>query len=194
MQIRIDGSDVMRQHEFMMKVLIDSQEAVADKAKDVLVEEIRGDLQSKILRPNESGLKSAFGDARPKRQDERLVANITGQVEKHVGNTVIGVGDIEAMNTKVPYWRIQDEGGPVTAPAVPGYWVNNAGVRVAGDTSRMPGPGATSGDAFIYNPDSPTIMFVRSHIQPKNYFDSGERVARPKVMRLFERAFRSVWR
>lgn len=191
--IQVDSRNAVSNHRAFEKKLLAEIGLAAEEGKEILIQEIRDDLASKILRPRES--------------DGELSDAIDGEVIRRSGNLIIGVGDIEKMNAEVPYWRLQDEGGPIAVTAVPGFFVDESGQRVPFDKARAPTTTATprgfrpskfSNDVFIYTPNSPgllvSIMWVKNDVKPKRYFEGGNFEAKPQVLRLFELALRRALR
>lgn len=196
MRLKVDPRDVVHKHALMTRRLIEGQQQASREAGEAVVQSIRRDLESKILRPREStGL---------------LASKITYAVHPVAGGGyLIGIGDIARMFKTVPYWRLIDEGGPIAATVVPGFFVDISGRRVPFDQSRAPKPGSPSMDMFIYTPKgqwvSPVVfagdaeataslMFVHKPINPKHYFDSGADQARAKVFMIFKRWFLQAFR
>jgi len=183
--IQADATNLIANLETMKKELLLQIEASAERSMNILVQAIREDLERKILRPRESG--GELSDA------------IDGEVVRNEGDLIIGVGDTEKMNTEVPYWRLQDQGGPIAVDAVPGFFVGPSGQRVPFDQGRAPATQSTphgfmptrfSQDVFVYDKKGSSIMWIKNDVKPKRYFEGGEHVARPKVMAEFEKALR----
>lgn len=171
----------------MARDLIAGQIAAAERSKDIIVQEVREDLERKILRPRESG--GELSDA------------IDGEVVRREGGLLIGVGNIERMNSDVPYWRLQEKGGPISVRSVPGFFVGPSGQRVPFDQGRAPTSRGTphgfvptkfSQDVFVYDTGASTVMWIHNDVKPKRYFEGGNFVAKPKVLNEFEKAFRKV--
>jgi len=195
MRLKLDGRDVISKHRLMARRLIEGQWSASQEAGEVVTEAVKADLQSKILRPRES--------------EGLLASEITYDVRRMLGgNLFIGIGDILRMRKRVPYWRLIDEGGPISVKAVPGFFINTQGVRVPFERRA---PGQKSDDIFIYAPlhgwTSPhkystlgeaaqqaSVMFVRKPIDPKHYFDSGNDQAQPRVFMIFKRYFLQAFR
>ncbi len=185
--IQANADDVIAKHRAMAKELIEGQMAAAERAKDILVQEVRQDLERKIVRPRESS--GELSDA------------IDGEVIRRTGGLLIGVGNIEKMNSEVPYWRLQEKGGPISVRAVPGFFVGPSGQRVPfrqGATAQRGTPHGFvptkfSQDIFIYDfRASGSVMWIQKDVKPKRYFEGGEFEARSKVLREFADAFRKV--
>ncbi len=189
--VRVEEGSIIRNHEAMKKALMSEIFAAAERSKDLLVTSIREDLARKILRPRES--------------DGGLSDAIDGEIIRKAGGLLIGIGNIERMNKEAPHWRLQEQGGPISVRAVPGYFVDQSGRRIPFDKSRSPtfSPGLGGGfvrrkvsnDLFIYDGGkSGSIMFVRGDVKPKKYFEAGELRARQKVLNEFEQVMRRVFR
>lgn len=190
-QLRVEEGTAVRNHESMVKELLLQISAATERSKDMLVQSIREDLASKILRPRES--------------DGGLSNAIDGEVIKRAGDLIIGIGNINRMNKSAPHWRLQEQGGPISVRAVPGYFVDQSGTRVPFDQGRAAfGAPATFGgfvarkisnDLFVYDGGkSGSIMWVHNEVRPKRYFEAGELKVRTKVLNEFERVLRSVFR
>jgi hypothetical protein len=192
--IQADSIDFQAKHKAMTQELISQIIQAAERSKDILVQEVRQDLERKILRPRESA--GELSDA------------IDGEVIRREGSLIIGVGNIEKMNAEAPYWRLQEKGGPISVRSVPGYFVGPSGQRVPFDQSRAPAsrptphgfvPTKFSQDIFVYDigkaghfGEGASIMWIHGDVKPKRYFEAGEFEARLKVLREFAHAFRKV--
>ena len=190
--VRADASNVISNLRTMRKDLIAGILLASDRGKDILVEEVRQDLERKILRPRESG--GELSDA------------IDGEVVRRAGNLIIGVGNIEKMNSEAPYWRLQEKGGPISVKAVPGFFVGPSGQRVPfrkGATAQRGTPHGFvptkfSQDVFLYDSGSAdvrtagSVMWIQNDVKPKRYFEGGEFEGRFKVLREFIDEFRKV--
>jgi hypothetical protein len=201
-RLTCDGSDVISGHQELRKKIVKGIEETCPKAGEVGVFEIRQDLRGKILRPREG--------------TDSLASNIDYEIVRGPDRTLIGIGNIESLNSRVPYWRVIDEGtvSPINR-YVPGFFVDPTGNVVPFDPARGPVVGPSGGgepteDIFVYTGSSPawrkatqyipgeapsgSMMYVRKPIAAKHYFDSGAMEAWPKIISLFARAFGMAFR
>ena len=157
-KIRIDASDVMQKLDRLKQNLPLNIATQSTKVAEIIAAEVRRDLRDKILRPREStGL---------------LESEIEGVTVWRGKDLIVGVGDIARLTARVPYWRLQDEGGPVPSRVVPGFFVDESGRRVPFDDARAPiavpgGANKQSMDVFIYSP-------LHGWTSPHNYMSIAE--------------------
>ena len=193
---KIDSTDVRRQHEKMVKGLIAGARKAVWGVGPIVVPKVQQHLKDKILRPRES--------------HGRIEANITSEIEEHGGDIVVGVGNIERLNSNVPWWRIQEQGGPVSRKVVPGHFIDMSGNIVPFSEDRNTVPFSTqSDDLFVYTPYRggwstpgdyyasgirPTFMYVKRPITGKWYFRDGFATSKDEVLSLFKEAFRGAFR
>lgn len=187
--MHVDPRDVLRSHSAMKKELFAEIEKAAKQAFPVLVRSIVDDLESKILRPRESEGKLAYAVA-------------SGEVFWDDDELIIGVGHIDTMDRIAPWWRLQDQGGPIAVKSVPGYFVDTSGKRVpfqsgatGASTSGAPPYFAKSKeslDLFIYDKGADSIMFIHADVKPKRYFEGGTENARSDIEALFTAALHKV--
>ena len=184
--ITCDASNVVAEHQKMAADLVGEMHRAAEESADILVGAIRHNLWRKILRPNAS--------------TGALYKAIDSKVYERNGDLIIGVGDKEKMSKDAPYWRIQDEGGPIASKLVPGFFVDIAGRPVPFDPARGPGGGndlttvRRGLDVFVYETKTHTYMYVHKPIRPKHYFDAGALSVNEMVLITFEKALRRVFR
>ena len=179
--IRADATNILTNHALMAMQLVRGINEASERAKDILVASIREDLAKKILRPRES--------------DGGLSDAIDGEIIRQEGDIIIGIGNKEKMDAKAPHWYLQDQGGPISVKAVPGYFVDMSGSRVIFDQGRAPkGPGSPGMDVFIWNKGAGSVMWIHNDVKPKHYFEAGNLDAQPKVFREFEAVLRRVFK
>ncbi len=175
----IDGTDILRNHEALEKRLVASIQRSAEKAKQILVENIQEKLQQGILRPNESNgtLSRAIATSSD-------VLNLPKTI-------LIGIGSVGGLDLEAPYWYLIEEGGMVSdkAQRVGGYFVFGAD-QVPFDKSRK---GPPSFDMFVQESHSGSMMTVMEPIPPHYYFRDGELKARDDVLNMFVRDWGAIW-
>lgn len=200
----IDGADVIDRHmQMALDLLAGAGEAVIQTGA-LVTDRVKQRLKDKIMRPRES--------------EGRIESNITFEVEDRNGNLAVGVGNIEQLDSNVPWWRIQEQGGADhVGRAVPGFFVDLSGSIVPFSHARAPqmtgGKVTQSTDLFVWTGSGhpvrggwlsseefegghmrPTFMYIKNPIKAKWYFRDGFTDSRDEVMSIFKESFKSAFR
>lgn len=186
MRIRADASGLIKRWERVHQNLENEMIGAIREAANIVPQACVEALNASIVRRNES--------------EGTLGKSIDGTVIHTDKKIIAGIGNMEEMTAKAPYWQMIDEGSGVKDRTksivgrwIPGWFVDSGGNRVPFDGSRT--PGSPSSDRFFYIKGQGSYMVIRNEIKPHHYFLTGRNISRPKISAKFaegmKRAFRT---
>ncbi len=168
-----DARDILASHIKMGDDLLYALEDAIVAFSEFALNEVRAHLKATIQRPNES--------------DGTLEDAITYKIEDMARYTRIGIGDKEYMGKAAKYWRLINDGGPISSNYVPGFFVDETGQRVRFDSNKVPlAIGDTSNDKFIWTKGQKgSYLMVHNEIKPHRFFERGALSIEPHIDRYF---------